>query len=70
MTASGSGLQATALREQELMAEHQNRVYTRSSRMFAILMPLQWAAGVAAAIWISPRAWSGTSSYIHPHVWR
>ena len=26
-------------------------------------------AGIAAAIWISPRAWVGTESYVHPHIW-
>ncbi len=30
---------------------------------------LQWLAGIAIAIWISPRAWVGTTSQIHPHVW-
>jgi hypothetical protein len=24
---------------------------------------------VATAIWISPRAWAGTTTEIHPHVW-
>jgi two-component system, sensor histidine kinase and response regulator len=30
---------------------------------------LQWFAAIVVALWISPRAWAGTSSYIHPHVW-
>jgi PAS domain S-box-containing protein len=37
--------------------------------MFAGLMALQWLAGVAAALWISPKAWEGGSSHTHPHVW-
>ena len=32
-------------------------------------MLLQWLAMVLAAIWISPRVWSGSESHIHMHVW-
>ncbi|HYJ46044.1 MAG TPA: PAS domain S-box protein, partial [Pyrinomonadaceae bacterium] len=37
--------------------------------MFVGLMALQWLAGVVIAVWISPSAWAGTASYVHPHVW-
>jgi PAS domain S-box-containing protein len=37
--------------------------------MFAMLMVLQWLTGIALALWISPRAWSGAMSRVHPHVW-
>ena len=37
--------------------------------MFAGLMTLQWVAGVAAALWISPKTWAGAESHTHPHVW-
>lgn len=37
--------------------------------MFAWLMGFQWLAGIAAALWISPRTWVGTTSYTHVHVW-
>jgi two-component system, cell cycle sensor histidine kinase and response regulator CckA len=43
--------------------------YKRTDRMFAWLMVVQWLAGIAAALWISPRAWAGTYSYPHIHVW-
>jgi len=32
-------------------------------------MAVQWVAGIAAAVWISPRTWMGMSSRIHVHVW-
>jgi len=51
------------------MTAHQNQIYAQTSRLFAILMLVQWVAGIAAAIWISPRTWEGTSSSIHLHVW-
>src|SRR6202171_2101003 len=56
-------------RVRELVEEQQNRNYTQTSRLFTILMLVQWAAGIAAAIWISPRTWAGSTSQIHLHVW-
>jgi signal transduction histidine kinase/CheY-like chemotaxis protein len=56
-------------RVRELVEEQQNRNYTQTSRLFTILMLVQWAAGIAAAIWISPRTWAGSASQIHVHVW-
>ena len=46
-----------------------NRVHRRTDRMFARLMVAQWLAGVAAALWISPRTWIGDTSQVHLHVW-
>jgi two-component system sensor histidine kinase/response regulator len=56
-------------RAAELVAEHQNRIYAQTSRLFTILMLVQWVAGIAAALWISPRAWAGATSQVHLHVW-
>src|SRR5687767_3117031 len=60
---------ARTRRANELMLDHQHRVWSQTSRLFAILMVVQWLAGIAAAVWISPRAWEGLSNHIHPHVW-
>ncbi|HXS95055.1 MAG TPA: ATP-binding protein [Candidatus Limnocylindrales bacterium] len=56
-------------RTEELLAEHKLQIYTQTSHLFAILMLVQWAAGVAAAICISPRTWLGAQSTVHIHVW-
>jgi len=32
-------------------------------------MVLQWVAGIAAALWISPQTWLGATSHTHWHVW-
>jgi PAS domain S-box-containing protein len=53
----------------EIFNEHQRLVHKRTDRMFAGLMALQWLAGIAAALWVSPKAWDGAASYTHPHVW-
>jgi signal transduction histidine kinase len=61
--------EAQTARARTLMAHHQDRIYTQTSHLFAILMLAQWAAGVAAAVWISPRTWAGVESHVHLHVW-
>jgi signal transduction histidine kinase len=52
-----------------LFHEQQLRIYKRADRWFAYLMIAQWLAGIATAIFISPRAWAGTEYSVHPHVW-
>jgi len=37
--------------------------------MFAMLMALQWAAGIVAALAVSPRTWAGSIPSVHVHVW-
>lgn len=59
----------TAMRADELFRRHEHDLFVRTDRMFGILLVFQWLAGVVAAIWLSPRAWSGAESYVHPHVW-
>src|SRR6266446_10685928 len=67
--ASSAPIQQDTSRAAELVVEHQNRIYTQTSRLFTILMLVQWVAGIAAALWISPRAWAGATSQVHVHVW-
>lgn len=52
-----------------LFREHQTAIYRRTDHMFAGLMVIQWLAGIAAALWISPRTWMGPDSQTHVHVW-
>jgi signal transduction histidine kinase len=41
----------------KLFREHENAIHRRTDRIFAILMLLQYAAGIAAAIFVTPRSW-------------
>jgi PAS domain S-box-containing protein len=59
----------TAARTQELFEEHKRNIYVRTDRLFVWLMPVQWIAGIVIALWISPLAWAGAQSSVHPHVW-
>ena len=56
-------------RTREVFKAGQQRIIQHADGLFARLMLFQWAAGVAAALWISPRTWSGTESQTHLHVW-
>ena len=60
---------AVTARAVELKAQHQNQIYAQTSRLFTVLMLVQWAAGIGAALWISPRTWAGSTSSVHLHVW-
>ncbi|HWN08425.1 MAG TPA: ATP-binding protein [Pyrinomonadaceae bacterium] len=56
-------------RATQLFTEHQQAIYKSTDRMFAVLMTLQWIAGVVAAYVISPRTWIGSTSQTHIHIW-
>jgi PAS domain S-box-containing protein len=60
---------STLQRTSELFANHQQTIYKHTDRLFAVLMSIQWVAGIAAALWISPRTWVGSVSQTHIHVW-
>jgi two-component system sensor histidine kinase/response regulator len=59
----------TRRRTEEIYNGLRQQTFRQTDHLFAVLMSLQWVFGVAAAIWISPRTWAGTTSQIHVHVW-
>src|SRR6266550_1587783 len=61
--------EAKASRTAELFQQHQQDICQRTDHMFAVLMTLQWVGGIVAAALIPPRAWVGTTSQIHVHIW-
>src|SRR5919198_5490725 len=56
-------------RRAHLFQEHQRKIARQTSYLFAYLMLVQWVGGVVAALVITPRAWAGTTSTVHLHVW-
>src|SRR5580692_5168484 len=52
-----------------ILADDQRHLFERTDRLFAALMLFEWAAAIAAALWISPHAWFGTQSDIQIHIW-
>ena len=57
-----------AARTRLLLDDSQQKIWVRTDRLFACLMTVQWLAGIAAAVWISPRTWTGPYSQVHIHV--
>ena len=49
-----------------------SRLYARRARvdrMFAVLLAVQYVAGIIGAFTVSPYAWEGKTHAIHMHVW-
>lgn len=56
-------------RAMELFHAHEQSIFRRTDSLFARLMVLQWLAGIAVAVFVSPHTWIGDQSEVHPHVW-
>jgi diguanylate cyclase (GGDEF)-like protein len=69
MTAKWQAEESFRLRATDLFNEHRKSIFRHTDRMFAALMAIQWLAGIAAALWISPKTWAGPYSQTHVHVW-
>ena len=59
---------ALEVRSRTLREDARRELCARTDRLFAILMVGQWIAGIAAALWISPRTWAGSASQVHIHL--
>ena len=53
---------------EQKVRRHAYSIHRRIDRIFAVLMPLQWLAGIAAALLITPQTWIGAAGQLHPHV--
>ena len=62
-------MDAVASRAASHFQNHLAAIHRRADRGLAWLLGMQWLAGIAAAVWISPRTWSGLESSTHLHVW-
>lgn len=58
-----------AERANQLFEQQCIRTYTRTDRMFALLMVIQFLSGIICAVVISPQTWYGEKSLLHIHVW-
>src|ERR1051325_10063291 len=55
---------AAQLRDEQLDARRK-----RIDRMFAVLLAIQYVAGILGALFVSPYAWEGKVRVLHMHVW-
>jgi signal transduction histidine kinase len=51
-----------ATRVRELMLSYEQRVYSRTNRLFVALFPVQWVIAIATALWWSPRGPAGADA--------
>ena len=56
-------------RAEVLFDEHARRIARGADHLFSALLPLQWAASMVLALWVSPLTWAGEASRVHEHVW-
>jgi hypothetical protein len=66
---AGQAIPGMSGRAAWLFQQSQQATYRRVDRLFAGLMIFQWVGGIVAALMISPRAWEGSESSVHLHVW-
>jgi hypothetical protein len=59
----------TAARGAELRNEQLAVRHRKVDRMFAVLLVVQYFAGIVAALLVSPYAWAGKERVLHMHVW-
>jgi PAS domain S-box-containing protein len=69
LTVPASAAASVSGRASTLLAEHLHAIHVRTDRLFARLMVVQWVAGIAAALWITPLTWVGPLGSTHAHVW-
>ena len=60
---------ATRQRADRLAAGHLQGIRFQADRLFAVLLAVQWLAAIVLALLVSPLAWEGNASGVHPHVW-
>ena len=58
-----------AARAEELHQTQNTKRHVMVSRMFAVLLVVQYLACVGAAFAVSPYAWAGKERVLHMHVW-
>jgi diguanylate cyclase (GGDEF)-like protein/PAS domain S-box-containing protein len=59
----------TRRRAEALFRSHQEWIYRDTDQLFGSLLILQWLAGIVTAVQLSPRAWAGLGSQVHPYLW-
>jgi hypothetical protein len=64
MSDTTTALRADTIRDEQLRVRRM-----RIDRMFAVLLVVQYLAGIAGALWVSPFAWAGKERVLHMHVW-
>jgi two-component system sensor histidine kinase/response regulator len=54
--------------KEDIFRGYCQKLWRRTDRIFAVLLALQFIAGIAVALWLTPRTWIGATSSLHIHV--
>ena len=60
---------AVSRRAAEVFEQHRRELNRTTDRLFSWLLAFEWLAAILTSLVIAPRAWSGTTSRIHPFIW-
>lgn len=55
-------------RGEAIFRDQLDAVRAATDKVFLTLMPAQWLLGIVIALWLSPRAWAGSQSAPHVHL--
>lgn len=69
MPTSSLSVNNISARIKALMTEQQEKVWRRTSLLFAWLLLGQWLASIIISLVVSPYAWEGSTQSVHLHVW-
>lgn len=59
----------TSARAEELFNQARQSVYTRTDRIFAYFLALQWGVAVLLGLLVAPYTWVAETSRQNPHTW-
>jgi two-component system sensor histidine kinase/response regulator len=54
--------------KEDIFRGYCQKLWRRTDRIFAVLLALQFIAGIAVAVWLTPRTWIGATSSLHIHI--
>ena len=66
---AGTEQEQIARKAELAFAEYQQTICRRTDRFFGWVMVVQWLAGIATALWISPRNWPVELIQPQAHLW-
>lgn len=52
-----------------ILDQRRDDLYNRTDLLFTTLIVLEWLAMIVVAVMVSPLAWEGRNSYLHPHIY-
>jgi len=68
MTLTISSHEETGMNAEQYLRAGHRQICSRTDKLIALVMCIQWFGAIIASLLISPRTWEGSISSIHPHL--